>query len=129
MEKRYAIELISDLTWNLYRVWGTVVKYIVWITKVSRTERLKLAVRSFLTFPFSPPTYQIERLPTSEGIDLNVTRCPVAEYFRTESATDLCTESWCNLDFALAEMWDGHLERTKTLALGNNHCNFKFTAK
>jgi len=35
-------------------------------------------------------------------------------------------ESWCNLDFALVEMWGGKLERSETLASGCNRCDFRF---
>jgi hypothetical protein len=43
-------------------------------------------------------------------------------------ASDLCIETWCNLDFPLAEMWGGRLERTQTLAAGCEHCDFRFKA-
>jgi hypothetical protein len=42
-------------------------------------------------------------------------RCPVAEYLGSRGAADLCAGSWCNLDYALAEMWGGTLERSGTL--------------
>jgi hypothetical protein len=61
----------------------------------------------FLRFPFNAPGYRFEKLPDKTATALNMLRCPVADYFRERSAADLCVGSWCNLDYALAEMWGG----------------------
>jgi len=53
-------------------------------------------------------------------------RCPVADYLGSHGAADLCAGSWCNLDYALAEMWGGTLERTGTLVTGACCCGFRF---
>jgi hypothetical protein len=49
-----------------------------------------------------------------------------ADYLGRAEAADLCTESWYNLDYALAEMWDGHLQRSTTLVTGASCCDFRF---
>lgn len=36
--------------------------------------------------------------------------------------------TWCNLDYALAELWGGKLGRTTTLVEGYDRCNFHFKA-
>ena len=89
---------------------------------------MQISVNSFLRFPFTPPGYVFERLSSSDGISLDMLRCPVAEYFQKQNTSDLCIGTWCNLDFALAEMWGGWLERTETLAAGCERCNFRFKA-
>jgi len=33
----------------------------------------------------------------------DVVKRPIADYFRGQGAVDLCSASWCNLDYALAE--------------------------
>lgn len=53
-------------------------------------------------------------------------RCPVADYLGTHSAADLCAGSWCNLDYALAEMWGATPQRSGTLAGGAECCDFRF---
>ncbi len=53
-------------------------------------------------------------------------RCPVADYLGSRGAADLCAGSWCNLDYALAEMWGGTLERSGTLVGGASCCDFRF---
>ncbi|MBL6748913.1 MAG: L-2-amino-thiazoline-4-carboxylic acid hydrolase [Nevskia sp.] len=52
--------------------------------------------------------------------------CPIADYFESQGASDLCVGTWCNLDFALAEMWGGRLERHETLSAGCARCDFRF---
>jgi hypothetical protein len=52
----------------------------------------------------------------------------VAEYFQMHDAEDLCVGAWCNLDFALAEMWGGWLERSEAIAAGSPRCDFRFKA-
>jgi ubiquinone biosynthesis protein len=53
-------------------------------------------------------------------------RCPVADYLGQRDAADLCAGSWCNLDYALAEMWGARLERSSTLVAGAGCCDFRF---
>jgi ubiquinone biosynthesis protein len=53
-------------------------------------------------------------------------RCPVADFFRSEGAADVCAGTWCTQDFALAELWGGALELTGTLAGGAERCDFRF---
>jgi len=85
-----------------------------------------MSVNMFLRFPFTPPGYVYERLPSCDGISVDILRCPVAAFFLNQNASDLCTGTWCNLDFALAKMWGGWLERTETLAAGCRRCDFRF---
>ncbi len=56
-------------------------------------------------------------------------RCPVADYLGQRGAADLCAGSWCNLDFALAEMWGSRLDRSDTLVAGSSCCDFRFHAQ
>ena len=55
-------------------------------------------------------------------------RCPVAEYLAAHDASDRTVATWCNLDFPLARMWGGELERHSTLAGGANRCDLRFRA-
>ena len=50
----------------------------------------------------------------------------VANYLGSRGAADRCAGSWCNLDYALAEMWGGTLERSGTLVAGASCCDFRF---
>jgi ubiquinone biosynthesis protein len=78
-----------------------------------------------LRFPFNAPGYLIENVAAQKGTAFDVVRCPIADYFRGQGAADLCSASWCNLDYALAELTHEKLVRTKTLAHGDDRCDFR----
>lgn len=128
IERSYAIELFADLAWAIYEQWGRIPDVVARYLAQTALQRLHLDVNAFLRFPFNPPGYAIERLVEGESVAFNVRRCPIAEYLQAHDAADLCVASWCNLDYALAEMWGGHLERSGTLAGGDDLCDFRFIA-
>jgi len=93
-----------------------------------RTARLRGAIDLFLTFPFSGPDYQWHDTKGEAGVvGFDMVRCPVADYFRAEGRADLCVQTWCNHDFALAKQWGGAtLERTTTIAGGSDRYDFRW---
>lgn len=120
VERRYAIELISDAAWKVYQKWAIVPKLFARVVGRNGAKRLAICVNAFLRFPFNPPGYSFERLPSDCGIAFNIIRCPVASYLQTHDAADLCVASWCNLDFALAEMWVGRSNERELSRKGGN---------
>ncbi|MEO9189341.1 MAG: L-2-amino-thiazoline-4-carboxylic acid hydrolase [Acetobacteraceae bacterium] len=80
-----------------------------------------------LRFPFNAPGYLIETVAADSGTAFDVVRCPIADYFRGQGAVDLCSASWCNLDYALAELTHEKLARTKTLVRGDDRCDFRLS--
>jgi hypothetical protein len=92
------------------------------------TSRLRLSVNAFLTYPFGRPGYRFDDVIEENGRSLDMRRCPVADFLGQRNAADLCAGSWCNLDYALAEMWGARLERAGTLVAGASHCDFRFLA-
>lgn len=89
--------------------------------------RLEAATNLFRRFPFSSPGYEMVDVPAADDVvAFDVLRCPVAEYLRAEGLGELCVETWCNLDFSLAEHWGSHLERSSTLAQGDERCDFRW---
>jgi hypothetical protein len=78
-----------------------------------------------LSFPFDAPGYLIEAVSTDKGTAFDVVRRPIANYFFKEGAVDLCTASWCNLDYPLAELTHEKLVRIKTLVRGDDRCDFR----
>lgn len=125
-EREYAIELFADLAWKVYEKWGVLPRLLARLVTRDPVKRLRICVNLFLLFPFNAPSYIFDRLPSADRISIDMRRCPVAEYFRRNQAADLCVGSWCNLDYALVEMWGGRLERAWTLAAGDNRCSFRF---
>ena len=128
VERGYAIELIGDAAWRLYAWWGRLDTLATAPFGGDPPERLRRRVNLFLRYPFGRPAYQYADRPQPRGRGLDMLRCPIADYMRGNEAADLCVGTWCNLDFALAEMWGGHLERQGTLAGGAPRCDFRFIA-
>ncbi len=89
--------------------------------------RLETATNLFRRFPFSVPGYEmVDVVAPDDVVAFDVRRCPVAEYLRAEGLAELCVETWCGLDFALAERWGARLERPQTLAGGAERCDFRW---
>jgi hypothetical protein len=126
IERGYAIELTGDVCWRFYEQWGRGTRAATRLITRDPVQRLRLSVNAFLTFPFGRPGYQFDDVPQGDGRSLNMQRCPVADYLGSRGAADLCAGSWCNLDYALAEMWGGTLERSGTLVTGASCCDFRF---
>ncbi len=129
VDSAYAIELVGDVAWKVYEKWGVLPRWVARLLTPDPVKRMRMGVNMFLRFPFNAPGYKHTRLPSKDGMSLDMHRCPVAEYFRSNDAADLCVGSWCNLDYALAEMWGGWLERSGTLAGGDDRCRFRFKAR
>ena len=131
-ERGYAIELVADAAWRVYRLWSTVALGLAYLTP-GKTTSLAFAVGSdadhhgkvSLRFPFNAPGYLIETVTAESRTAFDVVRCPVADFFRGQGAIDLCSASWCNLDYALAELTKEKLVRTKTLVRGDDRCDFR----
>ena len=135
VERDYAIEIIADTAWRVCRLWAKIALAMAHIRPRSRTALGFAKVddeggaRSItLRFPFNAAGYLIEPAEGDRVVAFNVVRCPVASYFRKHDAGDLCIASWCNLDYALAELTHETLVRAKTLGAGDNRCEFRVSA-
>jgi ubiquinone biosynthesis protein len=107
---------MADFPWRIARV-----------TARTPIGRLRRATRVFRRFPFGPPGYLMEDVFSDENtVAFDVKRCVVAEHFREQGLPELCVETFCNLDFALAQKWGSTLNRTTTLASGAPHCDFRW---
>ncbi len=132
VDRAYAVELVADAAWRVYRLWSTIALGLARLTPGKRTSlafavasRAERQDRVSLSFPFNAPGYLIERVHSDRGTAFDVVRCPIADYFRREGAIDLCSASWCDLDFALAELTQEKIVRTRTLVRGDERCDFR----
>lgn len=128
IERAYAIELIGDLCWKVYTQWGQIPRLVTHLATRDPAKRIRMSVEMFLRYPFNRPGYRRADIPEPQGRAFDVLRCPVAEYFAARGGSDLAVATWCNLDFPLARMWGGELERHGTLASGAGRCDFRFRA-
>lgn len=113
-------------TWVVYEKMALVPQALsFW--KQDPKERLAQSIRIFRRFPFGPPDYDMVDVPApSDMVAFDVRRCPVAEYFSAHGLSELCQESFCDLDYPLAERWGSTLERGGTLAGGASRCDFRW---
>jgi hypothetical protein len=65
---------------------------------------------------------------TSDGFDINVTRCRYAKFFQEVGAPELGFLLVCSADFAMAEGFGAgvRLTRTQTIMQGAGHCDFRY---
>lgn len=106
--------------------WGHLPRLISCLGNRDPLQRMRTSVDLFLRFPFNPPGYLFEDRPEPQGRALDMYRCPVADYLASHGACELPVGSWCNLDFELARMWGGTLERSGSLAGGAPLCDLRF---
>lgn len=126
-EKHEAYRLIYDAGWNLYTRMGEPPLLLASAITRDPGKRLRIATDLFRAFPFGEPGYiwqDVDEAPTTVGFDC--LRCPVAEFFARHEEAELCVQTWCNLDFPLAEQWGGRLERASTIAAGADRCDFRW---
>ena len=127
----YAIELVGDAAWIIYRRVMVVPDALVRLTTRDPAKRLNRDAHLIMdVFPFGPKSYCKRWIDSDRGGVFLVTRCPYQELHHKllppEDARDYCQGTACNLDYPLAEMWGGHLERSQTLAGGGKYCDFRY---
>jgi L-2-amino-thiazoline-4-carboxylic acid hydrolase len=129
IERDYAIELVGNACWKVYAQWGQIPRVLSRLRTRDGAERMRASVDMFLRYPFNRPGYRYADVPEPSRRGLDMLRCPVAEYLAAQGASDLTVGTWCNLDYQLARMWGGELERHGTLAGGAGRCDFRFRAQ
>jgi len=119
-----------EISWIVYKKLG---KFSWWMAGFrGRTgySRLKKATELFRAFPFNNPSYKWQNVSTKEGVvGFDCLKCPVAEYFKSKGLADFCVDTWCALDFPLAEQWDSRLIRASNIAGGAQKCDFRWIPK
>jgi len=128
VERDYAIELVGDTCWKIYAQWGQVPRQLTRLLSRDPVKRMRGSVEMFLRYPFNRPGYRRADVPEPRGRGFDILHCPIAEYLAAHDASDLTVATWCNLDFQLARMWGGELERHGTIAGGADRCDFRFRA-
>ncbi len=129
LDKKRAYEIIYDAGWRLYTKMGEPPLLIAGAYTRDPAKRLRIATDLFRSFPFGEPGYLWQDVEgPSHVVGFDCMRCPVAEFFARHDESELCVNTWCNLDFPLAEKWGGRLERSGTIASGAERCDFRWHA-
>ena len=92
-----------------------------WETRIKWIFGMK--TRFFFSSPF------IHRhLPAETGVAVafDVTRCPLAGYFKGQGVPELTPYAACNLDHAAADAYGVDLVRSQTIAGGSEYCDFRW---
>jgi ubiquinone biosynthesis protein len=119
--------LIHDMGWRFYTQMGEPPLLVASAFTRDPRKRLKLATDLFRSFPFGAPGYEWRDVSANDGaIAFDCVKCPVAAFFAEHDASELCVQTFCNLDFPLAEKWGGRLERSGTIASGAPCCDFRW---
>jgi ubiquinone biosynthesis protein len=127
--KEGATSLIYDMGWLVYTKMGEVPWAMAGFFSQDAYEKVRFATTAFRQFPFSAPSYKWQDADAGPGVAaFNCLKCPVAEYFRSHSLSELCVDTWCKLDYPLARQWGAELERTGTIAGGAPVCDFRWHA-
>lgn len=125
-----ATHLIYRIGWKIYTRMGEFPMLIAGMFSDAPFKKMELATQIFRMFPFTAPDYGWQDVETgNDTVGFNCTRCRVAEYFKSLGLADLCYNTWCSLDYPLAEQWGGHLERSGSIAGGAEVCDFKWKVK
>ena len=125
--KEEAIDLIYQIGWKIYTRMGEMPMLIAGIFSDNPHKRMELATQVFRMFPFTAPDYGWENVEAEKNtVAFNCTRCQVAEYFKKFNIGDVCYNTWCKLDYPLAEQWGGKLERKGSIANGQKICDFRW---
>ncbi len=126
-DEKTATKMFYDIAWVVYKKMGSYTWKVTQLKERSNINRLIMATRLFRKFPFGSPSYVWSDQPSpSNTVCFNCLKCPVAEYFEAKNLSKFCTETWCALDFPLAKLWKGKLERTGSIAGGAKVCDFKW---
>lgn len=133
VDDRYAMTLVNDSLWLIYKWAASVPRLIARILSRDPKKRIWICVRIFTLFPFNRPGYEYEVIPDDApetAIAIKWTRCVTIDYLRKHGAEALCLECLCNLDYPLLEYWGGSFDRPCLQAVeGADYCHMRFNIR
>nr|WKN38631.1 L-2-amino-thiazoline-4-carboxylic acid hydrolase [Tunicatimonas sp. TK19036] len=123
-------EIFYDIAWKVYRIMGRFSWCLAGWSSQNSYSRLEKATKLFRAFPFNSPSYQWNDVQAGDHVvRFDCLKCPVASYFQTKGLSTFCVNTWCALDYPLAEMWDAKLQRSGSIAGGATKCDFRWVAQ
>ena len=126
----YATELVTDLAWKIYEKWIVLPRLAARLAHRDPQQQMNMMLGMFLRFPFSRPGYDWQARPGAGAFTLDIYRCPVRDYLASQGEEEFMRNSWCTLDFALAQAMTkgGRYQRPHTLTAGDRVCDMKWFA-
>ncbi len=125
--KEEATEILYNICWDIYTKMGDFPMLVASTFSNDKHKKMEIATQIFRVFPFSSPDYIWEDISSdNKTVAFDCKQCRVAEYFLKNDIGDVCYNTWCKLDFPLAEKWGGKLERKGSIANGDKICDFRW---
>ncbi len=95
-------------------------------SKMSRWKFLVKAANKKMEFPYEPDGW-LFKIPKSDAYwAMDILQCGLVKYLKDQGAPEIC-KAFCNADYVAAEYMTGlNLVRTKTLADGDDLCDFRY---
>ena len=111
---------------ELYRKYGE--KW--WRTQGARNLGEKVASAFEMFAAGDALEYKVVK-KTSDALELNVTECRYAEFYKRIGAPELGFLLTCSADFSHAEGFGANVQltRTQTIMQGASHCDFRYALK
>ncbi|MGF7082216.1 L-2-amino-thiazoline-4-carboxylic acid hydrolase [Mucilaginibacter sp. UYCu711] len=123
-------KIFYDIAWKVYIKMGKLSWWLAGLRNRKVYGRLLKTTQLFRAFPFNSPSYKWQDIKTGDNVvGFDCLKCPVAEYFQSKGLSKFCTQTWCSLDYPLAQLWHAKLERTGSIAGGADKCDFRWTAE
>ncbi len=121
-----AIRIAAEVGWAVYRRMGRIPWLLSGLVSRDPGRRLLISTRVFRRFRLGPSAYVWKSMPAPEGaVAFDCLRCPVAEHFAKTGLSNLCVDTFCELDFPLARDWSAVLQRSDSIAGGVPVCEFR----
>jgi hypothetical protein len=130
VERGYAIELFTGIAWEVYEKFVILPRLLARLANRDPQQRMNFILGAFLKFPFNRPGYKWKVKSREEGFQVDFYRCPVRDYFHEMGEDDFLLNSWCTLDFALAQAMvpGGHYARLHSLSAGDPLCDMTWSS-
>jgi ubiquinone biosynthesis protein len=123
-------KMFYDIAWKVYVKMGKLSWWLAGWGNRNVYSRLLKTTQLFRAFPFNSPSYKWKDVHMAgDVVGFDCLKCPVAEYFQSKGLSKFCTQTWCSLDYPLAEQWHAKLERTGSIAGGADKCDFRWAAQ
>ena len=117
--------IVFRIGWSIYELMCEIPLMQAKTLTKNPQKKMRIATDMFRQFPFRSPEYGWRDVAADPGVvAFDCTQCPVAAFFIKQDAPELCVRTWCALDYPLAQKWGGRFERSDTLAMGKDHCDF-----
>lgn len=93
----------------------------------NRLARARWRQRLSRRFIFTPPDWLMDEAPDAGAYGFDVRRCLLAEYMERRGEQRFCQDVLCRQDMLMAEGRGERLSRTRTIAAGDDRCDFRYS--